>query len=242
MDKNNLREKRDIFLNPRKIIFIAILVILLLIITSILLLIWWPNKATWSEITNSWVSLIVVYLVIILLLFARPIYNLYNELFDLFTKSGKNQAKQTKQQALSLFITPEEFQQLVSYQDKEWEGVLKKEALDPLFIDLENSEINKYVKKIQKMNLYWRFLFADATLVFNAKYVLFWLFKVKLAKLEEFNKLWQSRIEDEQERRAIIEALTYLDFIKKEEDELIITELGAAYVNYLKELDKYAQK
>lgn len=243
MDKHNLQEKsRDTLVNTRRIIFIAILIILLLVMASILLLIWWPSKATWVEITNSWVSLIMVYLVLILFLFARPIYNFYNEVFDFITKPGESRDKQAKQQELFFPIPPDEFQELFTGKEREddkEEDVLKKETLDTVLSNLENPEFVEKIKKIKSESLSWRFLFADTALTFNAKYVLFWFFKVKSAKLEDFEKLWQSKIEEEQERRIILEALQFLGFIRIEDDNLIITDLGSLYINYLKEIDKH---
>ncbi|MBE3113243.1 MAG: hypothetical protein IMZ49_01305, partial [Actinobacteria bacterium] len=63
MNKINLKEKIEI-LNVQRIIFAVVLFILLIVIASILLLIWWPGKPSLAEITNSWVALIMVYLVL----------------------------------------------------------------------------------------------------------------------------------------------------------------------------------
>jgi len=73
-----------------------------------------------------------------------------------------------------------------------------------------------------------------------AKYVLFWLHKSKSVNREEFDNIWHSKISDPEEREAILDALLDLEFIRREEegDTFSITELGSAYVNYLKEMDK----
>ena len=74
-----------------------------------------------------------------------------------------------------------------------------------------------------------------------AKYVLFWLHKSKSVNREEFDNIWHPKISDPEEREAILDALLDLEFIRgveEEEDTFSITELGSAYVNYLKEMDK----
>ncbi len=98
----------------------------------------------------------------------------------------------------------------------------------------------KHIRKLQKENIRWRFLYADTYLVLYAKYVLFWLHKSKSVNREEFDNIWKSKISDTEEREAILDALLDLEFIRRGEegDTFSITELGSAYVNYLKEMDK----
>jgi len=55
---------------------------------------------------------------------------------------------------------------------------------------------------------------------------------------KHIRKLYK-KISDPEEREAILGALLDLEFIREEEgDTFSITELGSAYVNYLKEIDK----
>ena len=240
MSKINLKEKekKDI-MNLRKIIFIVILSIILLVIASILLLIWWPTKASLVEITNSWVALIMVYLVLIVFLFEKPIYKFYNEFFDIIAKSGRHQAQQAKQKELLRPISDSDFGKLVSYRHPEWDSILKREDQESNSTIREDPEVVKYIQKLQNESIKWHFLFADVYLVLYAKYVLFWLFKLKSSKQEEFDKVWQTEVFDEQERRAILDALLSLDFVRTENDNLFITDLGSTYVNYLKKMDKH---
>lgn len=222
----------------RRIIFIVVLVILLLVITSILLLIWWPAKASLAEITNSWVALIIVYLILIIFLFEKPIYKFYNEFIDV-KRSGRHDSQQSKQKELLETISDSNLSELVSYRDPEWDNILKRENQETVSPVLEDEEIVKYIQKLQNENIKWRFLYANNYLVLYAKYVLFWLFKLKLVNREDFDKVWQSKIPDCKERDVILNALLSLEFIRVEEGNLFITELGSAYVNYLKELDKH---
>jgi len=240
MSKINLKEKekKDI-MNLRKIIFIVILSIILLGVASILLLIWWPTKPSLVEITNSWVALIMVYLILIIFLFEKPIYKFYNKFFAIIAKSGRHQARQAKQKELLRPISDSDFGKLVSYCHPEGDNILKREDQESNSTIREDSEVVKYIQKLQDESIKWRFLFADIYLVFYAKYVLFWLFKLKLAKREDFDKVWQLEIPDEQERRAILDALLSLDFVRTENDNLFITDLGSTYVNYLKKMDKH---
>jgi hypothetical protein len=101
MNKINLKEKIEV-LNMHRITFAVVLFILLIVIASILLLVWWPVKPSLAEITNSWVALIMVYLVLSILLFEKPIYKFFEE-FIAAKKSGQHDSQQSRQeQFLSL--------------------------------------------------------------------------------------------------------------------------------------------
>ncbi len=237
MYKINLKGKKEI-LNIHRITFMVILFVLLIVIACVLLLIWWPTKASLVEITNSWVALIMVYLLLIIFLFEKPIYKFYTEFINV-KKPERRDTQQSKQKEILEPISDSNFSELVSYRDPEWDNILKIENQETTSPVLEDEEIVKYIQKLQNENIKWRFLYANDYLVLYAKYVLFWLFKLKLIKREDFDKVWQPKIPDCKERDVILNALLNLEFIRIEDDNLFITELGSAYVNYLKELDKH---
>lgn len=237
MNKINLKEKIEI-LNMQRIAFAVVLFILLIVIASILLLIWWPVKPSLAEITNSWVALIMVYLVLSILLFEKPIYKFFEE-FIAAKKSGQHDSQQSRQEQFLGLISDINIGDLTHYYDSKQDNILNKEIQDTDSVVLREEEMAKYIRKLQKENIKWRFLFADTYLVLNAKYILFWLHKSKSVNREEFDNIWQPKISDQEERKAILDALLNLEFIREEEgDTLSITELGSAYVNYLKEMDK----
>jgi len=237
MNKINLKEKIEI-LNMQRIIFAVVLFILLIVIASILLLIWWPVKPSLAEITNSWVALIMVYLVLSILLFAKPIYKFFEE-FIAAKKSVQYDSQQSRQEQFLGLISDINIGDLASYYDSKVDNILKKEIQDTDSAVLREEEMAKYIRKLQKENIRWRFLYADTYLVLFAKYILFWLHKSKSVNREEFDNIWQPKISDPEEREAILDALLDLEFIREEEwDTFSITELGSAYVNYLKEMDR----
>ena len=237
MNKINLKEKIDI-LNMQRIIFAVVLFILLIVIASILLLIWWPVKPSLAEITNSWVALIMVYLVLSILLFQKPIYKLFEE-YVTAKKSGQNDSQQSRQEQFLGLVSDINIGDLASYYDSKQDNILNKEIQDTDSVVLREEEMVKYIRKLQKENIRWRFLYADTYLVLYAKYILFWLHKSKSVNREEFDNIWRPKISDPEEREAIQDALLDLEFIREEEgDTFSITELGSAYVNYLKEMDK----
>jgi hypothetical protein len=237
MYKTNLKGKIDI-LNMQRIIFAVVLFILLIVIASILLLIWWPVKPSLAEITNSWVALIMVYLVLSVLLFEKPIYKFFEE-FISAKKLVQHDSQQSKQEQFLGLISDINIGDLASYYDSKVDNILKKEIQDTDSAVLREEEMAKYIRKLQKENIRWRFLYADTYLVLYAKYILFWLHKSKSVNREEFDNIWRPKISDPEEREAIQDALLDLEFIREEEgDTFSITELGSAYVNYLKEMDK----
>ncbi|MBE3127752.1 MAG: hypothetical protein IMZ56_05655 [Candidatus Atribacteria bacterium] len=237
MNKINLKEKIEI-LNVQRIIFAVVLFILLIVIASILLLIWWPGKPSLAEITNSWVALIMVYLVLTIALFEKPIYKFFEEFFTA-KKSGQHDSQQSKQEQFLGSVSDIHIGDLTPSYDFNRDNILNKEIQDADSVVLREEEMDKHIRKLQEENIKWRFLYADTYLVLYAKYVLFWLHKSKSVSREEYDNIWQPKISDPEEREAILDALLDLEFIReKEGDTFSITELGSAYVNYLKEMDK----
>jgi len=237
MNKINLKEKIEV-LNMHRITFVVVLFILLIVIASILLLIWWPAKPSLAEITNSWVALIMVYLVLIIFLFEKPIYKFFEESIAA-KKSGQHDSQQSRQEQFLGSVPDINIGDLTHYYDSRRDNILNKEIQDTDSAVLREEEMSKYIRKLQKENIRWRFLYADTYLVLYAKYVLFWLHKSKSVNREEFDNIWQPKISDSEERGAILDALLDLEFIREEEGDIFsITELGSAYLNYLKEIDK----
>ncbi len=237
MNKINLKEKIEI-LNVQKIIFAVVLFILLIVIASILLLIWWPVKPSLAEITNSWVALIMVYLVLSILLFEKSIYKFFEEFFTA-KKSGQHDSQQSKQEQFFGSVLDINIGDLTSSYDFNRDNILNKKIQETDSVVLREEVMAKHIRKLQEENIKWRFLYANTYLVLYAKYVLFWLHKSKSVSREEYNNIWQSKISDTKEREAILDALLDLEFIWEEEgDTFSITELGSAYVKYLKEMDK----
>ena len=223
----------------RRIVFFAILSLILFIITSVLLLIWWPTKASLSQVTNSWVALILIYLILVIFLFEKPIYKFYNDFFDI-KRPGRHESQKLRQKEIPDYFSKFDFKPLVSYRDLEWDDILKREERGMDSSVIEDEKLMKYIQKLQDENIKWRFIYADNYLVLYTKYVLFWLFKSEIVDLEDFNEMWKPKIREEQERNAILDALQKVEFVRIENENLFITDLGRAYVNYLKELDKHS--
>jgi hypothetical protein len=237
MNKISIKEKIDT-LNMQKIIFVVVLFIFFIVIASILLLIWWPVKPSLAEITNSWVALIMVYLVLSILLFEKPIYKLFEEFF-IAKKSREHDSQQSKQEQFVGLVSDISMDDVTLSHDFERDNILNKETQNIDSLILREEEMAKHIRKLQEENIKWRFLFADIYLVLYAKYVLFWLNKSKSAYRKEYDNIWQLKISNTKEREAILNALLDLEFIREEEETILfITELGSAYVNYLKEMDK----
>jgi len=221
----------------RRISFFIILSVLFLIISSILLLIWWPVKATLVEITNSWVAVIMIYLILIIFLYEKPLYALYNELID-FKNPARYHSQQLNQKELFEFISDDNFTTLVTYRDPKWESILEKENKQDIYPVKLIDEATEYIRELQVKRVKWCFLFADIYLVIQAKYILFWFYKFKNVNLDNFYHVWEEKISDFTEQEVLLKALLNLEFLKVNEGVVSITELGSTYVNYLKKLDK----
>ncbi|MCK5768199.1 MAG: hypothetical protein KAH35_07500 [Candidatus Atribacteria bacterium] len=221
----------------KRISFFVILSVLFLIISSMLLLIWWPVKATLVEITNSWVAVIMIYLILIVFLYEKPLYELYNELID-FKNPARYHSQQLNQKELFEFISDDNFATLVTYRDPKWESILEKENKQDIYPVKLIDEAIEYIRELQVKRVKWCFLFADIYLVIQAKYILFWFYKFKNVNLDNFNHVWEEKISDFTEQEILLKALLNLEFLKVNEGDISITELGSTYVNYLKKLDK----
>ena len=221
----------------KRISFFIILSVLFLIISSILLLIWWPVKATLVEITNSWVAVIMIYLILIIFLYEKPLYALYNELID-FKNPARYHSQQLSQKELFEFISDDNFATLVTYRDPKWENILEKESKQDVYPVKLIDEATEYIRELQVKRVKWCFLFADIYLVIQAKYILFWFYKFKNVNLDNFHHVWEEKISDFTEQEVLLKALLNLEFLKMNEGDVSITELGSTYVNYLKKLDK----
>jgi len=221
----------------RRISFFAILSVLFLIISSMLLLVWWPLKATLVEITNSWVAVIMIYLILIIFLYEKPLYKLYNELVD-FISPIKHHSQQSNQKEFFGLISDNDFAALVNYHDPKWENILEKENNQDIYSVKLINEVNEYIQELQIKSVKWSFLFADNYLVVQAKYILFWFYKFKNVNLDNFHRVWEEKISDLIERETILKTLLNLEFLKENESGISITELGSTYVNYLKKLDQ----
>ncbi len=162
MNKINLKEKIEV-LNMHRIAFVVVLFILLIVIASILLLIWWPVKPSLAEITNSWVALIMVYLVLSILLFEKPIYKFFEE-FISAKKPGQHESQQSRQVQFLGSVQDINIGDLTHYYDSRRDNILNKEIQDTDSVVSREEEMAKHIRKLQKESIRWRFLYADTYL------------------------------------------------------------------------------
>jgi len=220
----------------RRISFYIVLSMLFLFLSSIFLVIWWPVKATLSEITNSWVAVIMVYLFLIIFLYEKPLYVLFNEFIN-FRNPAKHHSQQVNKKEFLGFFSDNNFISSLNYRNPEWVNILDKINSENGYSAKLNNEINEYMQELQTKRIKWCFLFADIYLVVQAKYILFWFYKFKKVSFDCFHNVWIEKISDFSERDAILKALLNLEFLEEDENNVFITELGMTYVDYLKKID-----
>jgi hypothetical protein len=93
-------------------------------------------------------------------------------------------------------------------------------------------------KKEKKENLKWLFLFADYFLIPHSKDVLYEIYERHYINEKVLQEIAIDMSLDEREIEAILEILTFLKFIRKQEEEYIITETGSAYCSYLERINQ----
>ena len=93
-------------------------------------------------------------------------------------------------------------------------------------------------KKEKKDYLKWSFLFADYFLVPHSKDVLYEIYERHYITKDMFQEIIAKMAIDEQEAEAISDILRFFRFIRKQEEELVITEIGSAYCTYLERISQ----
>lgn len=221
----------------RRILLTALPYGALVLFAMILVLIFWPPESGLIELTNSWIGLFFISAFCAIFLFQEDIY----QFFDQRTKWGFLGASiplQKNRTIPDLFRNDQKFQEIISDTVIVWMDKILMDKQEQKAKEEEITETIERFKKEKKDYLKWLFLFADYFLVPHSKDVLYEIYERHYITKDMFQEIIAKMAIDEQEAEAISDILRFFRFIRKQEEELVITEIGSAYCTYLERISQ----
>lgn len=218
----------------RKIILTALPYCFLCLIALVISIIWWPVDAGFVRLTNSWIGLLFICSLCAIFLFQEEIYHFADQhIKNIFFYS--NEPLQKYKNLPDIMQDDQRFQEMISGTVMAWiEKVNLEKEEKKIHEEGFSLDIELY-KKTKKDNIKWLFLFADCFLVQQSKDFLYKIYEKHYLTESIFQEMINEMNIDESESEAILGILKYLNFIKRQEEEIIITETGSAYCAYLEQ-------
>jgi hypothetical protein len=218
----------------RKIMFMTLPYGILCLFTLIISLIWWPAEGGLVQLSNSWIGLFFICAFCAVFLFQEDISHfLEKNLKDVFSIPGVSLQKDKNLPEIAK--DNQRFQEIISGTVMAW---MEKVNLEKEEKKLHENDISQTLEQYQKSrqeSIKWLFLFADNFLVQHSKDILYEIYERHYVTEEIVKEFAAEMAIDETELEAILEILKYLKFIKRQENEIIITETGSAYCTYLEQ-------
>ncbi len=217
----------------RKILLTILPYGILCLLTMLLAVLFWPfDKAGWVELTNSEIALFFVSAFCAIFLYQENIFHF----LDKKVKSNLLMAPVSLQKHHTIpdvFKDERRFQEIISGTVMAWIDKINLEKEEEKLREEDISRILERLKKEKKENVKWLFLLADNLLVPNSKNVLYDIYEKHYVTEKSFQETVREMAIDEKEGEAILEILKFLKFIRRQEEEIVITETGSAYCTYL---------
>ena len=222
----------------RKILLTILPYGILCLLTLILIMLFWPmEQGGLVELTNSWIALFFVCTFCAIFLFQDDIYHFLEQ--NIKSNFLLSSTPLQKDQIIpEIFRDDEQFQEIISGTLMGWMDKLNIEKEEKRLKAEDIAQTVERYKKEKKENLKWLFLFADYFLVPHSKDVLYEIYERHYINEKVLQEIAIDMSLDEREIEAILEILTFLKFIRKQEEEYIITETGSAYCSYLERINQ----
>lgn len=216
----------------RKIVLTVFPYLLLILVTLFLSIIWWPADGGFVQLTNSWIGLFFVAVFCIIFLLQDEIYHL----LDYHSKNNfllPNEPLQKNRELPAIIKDEQKFQEMISGTVLAWIEKINAEKEEKALQEEDFSQAIEQFKKTKKENIKWLFLFADCYLVQQSKDILYEIYEKHYLTESMFQEIADEITADKEEVKVTLEVLQHLKFIKKQEEDIIITETGSAYCSYL---------
>lgn len=222
----------------RKILLTILPYGILCLLTLVITMLFWPmGQRGLVELTNSWIGLFFVCAFCAIFLFQNNIYHyLEQNIKSNFLLSST--PLQKNKPIPEIFRDDEQFQEIISGTLMGWMDKLNVEKEEKRLKMEDIAQTVERYKREKKENLKWLFLFADYFLVPHSKDVLYEIYERHYISENGLQEMAADMSLDEMEPEAVLEILTFLKFIRKQEEEYIITETGSAYCSYLERINK----
>jgi uncharacterized protein YqeY len=127
----------------------------------------------------------------------------------------------------------QKFREIISGTVMAWMEKVNLEKEEKKLHENDISQILEQYQKSRQESIKWLFLFADNFLVQHSKDILYEIYERHYVTEEIVREIASEMAIVETELEAILEILKFLKFIKRQENEIIITETGSAYCTYL---------
>ena len=222
----------------RKILLTVLPYGILCLLTLILIMLFWPmGQGDLVELTNSWLALFFICTFCAIFLFQENIYHFLDQKIkgNFLTSSTSLQRHKSIPE---IFKDDQKFQEIISGTVIAWMDKINVEKEEQRLKAEEVSQAIERYKKEKKENLKWLFLFADYFLVPHSKDVLYEIYERHYLTEGMLQEMIIDLSLDGKEVEAILEILVFLKFIRKQEEEFIITEAGSAYCTYLERVNQ----
>lgn len=219
----------------RKIILISILYGFFGITVLVLGLIGYAFYGSVVQFSNSWLALFAVCLFCVIFLLQEELYPVLDHHFK--NLNFRVNRQQQKQLLLPEVLKDEQkFQQLISGTVLAWMEKVDIEKEENRFNQGEIQHAIEQYKKARQDSIRWLFLFADHFLLKQSKDVLYEVYERHYITRQTYQEIIDEIDIDQEECEVIIEVLEFLKFIKRQDEEIIITETGSAYCTYLEQM------
>ena len=221
----------------RKILLNVIPYGILSLLSMLLGIVFWPPELGLAELTNSWVGLFFIGAFCAIFLFQEDIYQFFDQHIK-WSFFGTSIPLQKNRTIPDLFKDDQKFQEIISDTVIVWMDKILVDKQEQKMKEEEITETIERFKKEKKDYLKWLFLFADYFLVPHSKDVLYDIYEKHYITKEMFQEIIVKMVIDESESVAITDILRFFRFIRKQEEEWVITEIGSAYCTYLERISQ----
>jgi hypothetical protein len=195
-------------------------------------LIWWPVRGGLVQLTNSWIGLFFICAFCAVFLFQEDISHFLEKNFkNVFSFPIGSLQKEKK--LPEILKDNQKFREIISGTVMAWMEKVNLEKEEKKLHENDISQILEQYQKSRQESIKWLFLFADNFLVQHSKDILYEIYERHYVTEEIVREIASEMAIVETELEAILEILKFLKFIKRQENEIIITETGSAYCTYL---------
>jgi hypothetical protein len=205
---------------------------ILCLLTLVISLIWWPVRGGLVQLTNSWIGLFFICAFCAVFLFQEDISHFLEKNFkNVFSFPIGSLQKEKK--LPEILKDNQKFREIISGTVMAWMEKVNLEKEEKKLHENDISQILEQYQKSRQESIKWLFLFADNFLVQHSKDILYEIYERHYVTEEIVREIASEMAIVETELEAILEILKFLKFIKRQENEIIITETGSAYCTYL---------
>lgn len=211
---------------------------LLCLLTIIITMIFWPvGQLGWVQFTNSWIAFLFFCFFCVIFLFQEEIVSFLNQ--NIKPSFLKSTASLQKNKTIPEILKDEQkFQEIISGTVLAWMDKINFEKQEKMLREEDVTQIIERLKREKRENIKWLFLFANYYLAQSSKEMLNEIYEKHYVSQKTFQEIATKQLIDEKESETILDTLMFLKFIRKQDEEYIITETGSAFCTLLERINQ----